>query len=105
MPVAGTLDLYDSATKHHGLMSSSFVTPFLSMIGMTSGHANRLWRSKLLEAVGHLLKAPAVHEKSATANGEAVMTGLKFLLRLHRDPQPWDDLWRAIAAEHPLRDA
>ena len=28
-----------------------------------------------------------------------------MLLRLHHDPHPWDDLWRAIAAEHPLRDA
>jgi uncharacterized protein len=104
MPLAGTFDLYDSAT-HHGLMSSSFVTPFLSMIGMTSGHTNKLWRSTLLDAVGHLLKTPAVHKTFATANGEAAMTGLKVLLKLHHDPHPWDDLWRAIAAEHPLRDA
>ena len=33
------------------------------------------------------------------------MTGLKVLLKLHHDPHPWDDLWRAIAVEHPLRDA
>jgi uncharacterized protein len=104
MPIAGTFDLYDSAT-HHGLTSSSFITPFLSMIGMTSGHTNKLWRNKLVEAVSGLLKTPAVHKQFATANGEAAMTGLKLLLKLHHDPHPWDDLWRSICVEHPLRDA
>jgi putative CocE/NonD family hydrolase len=59
MPVAGTFDLFESAT-HHGLMSSGFVTPFLSMIGMTSGHTNKLWRSRLLDAVRTLLLTPAI---------------------------------------------
>jgi putative CocE/NonD family hydrolase len=104
MPVAGTFDLYDSAT-HHGLVSTSFVTPFLSMIGMTSGHTNKLWRSKLLDVVRGILRMPAIHKKFATFNGEAAMTGLKVLLKLHHDPHPWDDLWRAIVVEHPLRDA
>jgi putative CocE/NonD family hydrolase len=104
MPIAGTFDLYDSAT-HHGLTSSSFITPFLSMIGMTSGHTNKLWRNKLVEAVGALLKTPVVHKQFATANGEAAMTGLRMLLKLHHDPHPWDDLWRSICVEHPLRDA
>lgn len=35
-------DLYESGT-HHGLMSSGFITPFLFMIGMTSGYTNKLW--------------------------------------------------------------
>ena len=104
MPIAGTFDLYGSGT-HHGLMSSGFVTPFLSMIGMTSGHTNKLWRSKLLDAVRALLLTPAIHRKFETANGEAAIAGLKVLLKLHHDPHPWDDLWRAIAAEHPFRDA
>lgn len=104
MPIAGTYDLYGSAT-HHGLFSSAFVTPFLSMIGMTSSHTNKLWRSQLLEAVGKLLKTPMIHHKFATMNGEAMITGLKLMLKLHHDPHPWDDLWRAIAVEHPLRDA
>jgi uncharacterized protein len=104
MPVAGTFDLFESAT-HHGLMSSGFVTPFLSMIGMTSGHTNKLWRSRLLDAVRTLLLTPAIHKRFESFNGEAAIAGLKVLLRLHHDPHPWDDLWRAIAAEHPLRDA
>jgi predicted acyl esterase len=28
-----------------------------------------------------------------------------MLLKLHHDPHPWDDLWRSICVEHPLRDA
>src|ERR1700754_1359389 len=104
MPIAGTFDLYESAT-HHGLMSTGFITPFLSMIGMTSGQTNKLWRSKLLDAVRALLLTPAIHKKFETANGEAAIAGLKVLLKLPHDPHPWDDLWRAIAAEHPFRDA
>jgi predicted acyl esterase len=104
MPIAGTFDLYESAT-HHGLMSSGFLTPFLYMIGMTSGHTNKLWRSKLMDAMRALLLTPAIHKKFETVNGEAAIAGLKVLLNLHHDPHPWDDLWRAIAAEHPFRDA
>jgi uncharacterized protein len=104
MPLAGTFDLYDSAT-HHGLVSTAFITPFLYMIGMTSGHTNKLWRSTLLDAVRTILRIPAVHRKFATFNGEAALTGLKALLKLHHDPHPWDDLWRTIVVERPLRDA
>jgi predicted acyl esterase len=104
MPIAGTFDLYDSAA-HHGLVSTSFITPFLSIIGMTSGHTNKLWRSKLLDAARSVLKTPAIHKKFADFNGEAAMTGIRTLLKLHHDPHPWDDLWRSVVVEHPLRDA
>jgi predicted acyl esterase len=103
-PVAGTFDLYESAT-HHGLVSSAFITPFLAMIGMTSRQTNKLWRSKLVDAVGKLLHLPKIHKGFETFNGEAAMTGIKLLLKLHHDPHPWDDLWRAIVVEHPVRDA
>ena len=39
------------------------------------------------------------------ANCEAAIAGLKVLLNLPHEPHPWDDLWRAITAEHPFRDA
>src|ERR1700739_1975659 len=92
MPVAGTFDLYDSAT-HHGLVSTSFITPFLSMIAMMSGHTNKLWRSKLLDAVRSVLKPPAIHKKFADFNGEAAMAGIKVLLKLHHARHPWGRLW------------
>jgi predicted acyl esterase len=103
MPIAGTFDLYQSGT-HHGLASTGFLTPFLSMIGMTSGHTNKLWRSDLLRAVREVLLKPGIHSRFATVTGEAAIAGLKVLLRLHHDPHPWDDLWRACVVEHPLRD-
>jgi uncharacterized protein len=102
-PLETTVDLYESA-MHNGLFSSSFVTTFLAMIGMTSGHTNKLWRSRLLDGISDLLRTPQVHRKFATANGEAAMAALRALLKLHHDPHPWDDLWRAAAVEHPVRD-
>jgi predicted acyl esterase len=83
MPIAGTFDLYESATRH-GLMSSGFVTPFLFMIGMTSGHTHKLWRSKLVEAVRALLLTPGtIRTSQLTLNphfindrGEIAVAGL-----------------------------
>ena len=103
-PVASTIDLYESAT-HHGLASMSFITPFLAMIGMTSKRTNALWRSKLLDAVRHVLLTPEIHKQFEHFNGEAAMAGIKVMLNLHHDPHPWDDLWQAIAVQHPVRDA
>lgn len=102
-PVAVTVDLYEAAI-HHGLFSSSFVTPFLSMVGMTSKLSNAFLRGKLIDFVRTVLHVPALHRKFATMNGEAAVTALKLLMKLHHDPHPWDDYWRAIAVEHPLRD-
>jgi uncharacterized protein len=98
-----TTDLYQSAV-HNGLMSSSFVTTFLAMIGMTSGHTNKLWRNRLVDGVSQLLRTARVHAKFAGSQGDAAMAGLRTLLKLHHDPHPWDDLWREIAVEHPVRD-
>ncbi len=43
-PIAATTDLYEAAS-HHGLVSSSFVTPFLSMVGLTADRGEGFWRS------------------------------------------------------------
>ena len=103
-PVAVSADLYEAAT-HHGLLNASFVTPFLSMIGMTSARSDRFWRSELLAGVRKVLNVPRLHKKFAHMNGEASMVALKRLMKVHHDPHPWDDLWRSIAVEHPVRDA
>jgi hypothetical protein len=75
------------------------------MMGMTSSHTNKLWRSKLLDAVRTILLTPGIHKKFEMANGEAAIAGIKVLLNLHHARHPWDNLWRGIAAEHPFRDA
>lgn len=102
-PLAVTADLYDAAT-HHGLLSSSFITPFLSMVGLTSGRSDDFWRALPVRLARHLLHLPPLHHKFATMNGEASITVLREMLKFHHDPHPWDELWRAIAVEHPLRD-
>lgn len=103
-PVAVTADLYDAAL-HHGLLNSSFLTPFLAMVGMTSDRSDALWRGKLVDAARHVLKTPALHRKFATLNGEAAVTVLRQVLKVPHSPHPWDDLWLSMAVEHPTRDA
>ncbi|WP_420078689.1 CocE/NonD family hydrolase [Streptomyces sp. JL4002] len=103
-PVAVTTDLYEAA-MHHGLFSSGFVTPFLAMVGLTSARSGRFWRNRFVDAVRDVLRTELLHKKFATMNGESSVTVLRAALKLHHDPHPWDDLWRAMAVEHPLRDA
>ena len=102
-PLAVTVDLYEAAV-HHGLASTSFLTPFLSMIGMTSAHGSAFYRNRFMDAAGYILKSPAIHKRFSTMNGEAAMAGLKGLLKLPHAPHPWDDLWRACVVEHQTRD-
>ena len=103
-PVAATVDLYEAA-NHHGLTSSSFVTPFLSMAGLTSGRSDGFWRSLPIELARRALRTPTLHRKFGTMNGEAAVTMLRQMLKLPHDPHPWDDLWMDIMVRHPVRDA
>jgi predicted acyl esterase len=102
-PMAVTVDLYEGAV-HNGLFSSSFITPFLSMVGLTAGRSDKLWRSLPLRLFRDVLTAERVHAKFATMNGESALTVLRQLLKLPHDPHPWDDLWLDIAVKHPTRD-
>ena len=103
-PVAVTPDLYDAA-YHHGLLNASFDAPFMSAMGVTSGRSDAFWRGKLLAAVRHILTEPPIHARLAHMNGEAAVTGLKKVMRLHYDAVPWDELFTQIAIEHQVRDA
>lgn len=103
-PVAVTADLYEAAS-HHGLFSSSFVSPFLALTGITAERGDRFWRSVPFQAARSVLKTPALHTKFATLNGEAALTVVKALARAPHDPQPWDQLWLDAAVRHPLRDS
>ena len=103
-PVAVTADLYDAAA-HHGLFSASFVTPFLSMLGLTAARSDEFWRSRPLGVARWVLNTPQVHHKFATMNGEAAVTMMRGLLKLPHDPHPWDELWLDAAVRHPTRDA
>ncbi len=103
-PVAVTADLFDAAS-HHGLVSSSFLTPFLSMMGLTSGRSDEFWRSLPLQIARKVLNVGPLHRKFGTMNGEAAVTVMRQVLKLPHDPHPWDDLWLDAFARHPLRDS
>jgi len=103
-PVAVTADLYEAAS-HHGLASTSFVTPFLSMMGLTSDRSDSFWRrNPVIAGARRILNTPKLHGKFATMNGEAAVTMMRGLLKLPHSPHPWDDLWLDVVARHPLRD-
>lgn len=102
-PLAVTADMYE-ASSHHGLVSSSFLTPFLSMVGLTSDRSDKFWRSLPLELARKVLHAPPLHRKFGTMNGEAAVTMMHELLKLPHNPHPWDELWLDAFVKHPLRD-
>lgn len=102
-PVAATADLYEAA-NHHGLVSSSFITPFLSMVGLTAERSDDFWRSLPFEIARKALHAPPLHRKFGTMNGEAAVTMLRQLLKLPHEPHPWDDFWLDVNVFHPTRD-
>jgi uncharacterized protein len=103
-PVAVTADLYDAAS-HHGLASTSFITPFLSMMGLTSDRSDAFWRRNPVIALARkVLNSAPLHRKFATMNGEAAVTMMRALLKLPHSPHPWDDLWLDTVVRHPLRD-
>jgi len=103
-PLAVTSDLFEAAS-HHGLVSSSFITPFLSMLGLTSARSDEFWRSLPLQLARKVLNLPPLHRKFGTMNGEAAVTMMQELLKLPHDPHPWDQLWLDVFVNHPVRDS
>lgn len=102
-PVAVTADLFEAAS-HHGLVSSAFCTPFLSMMGLTAARGDDFWRSLPLQIARKVLNLPPLHRKFGTMNGEAAVTMMHQLLKLPHDPHPWDELWLDVFVKHPTRD-
>lgn len=103
-PVAVTADLYEAAS-HHGLVNTSFLTPFLSMMGLTSDRSDTFWRrNPIIGLARRVLNTPGLHRRFATMNGESAVTMLRQLLKLPHNPHPWDDLFLDTVVKHPLRD-
>jgi putative CocE/NonD family hydrolase len=103
-PFEVTSDLYEAA-YHYGLFSSSFMTPWLTMIGVTAPHSSKLWRGHVANAARRVLSEPRVHERVGHINGESAKSVLKLIMKAPYDSHPWDDLWRAVAVDHQTRDA
>lgn len=60
-PVAVTSDIFE-ATHHHGLFNASFISPFLTMVGIASGHGDALWRGRLVDVARRVLAQPRIHD-------------------------------------------
>lgn len=104
-PLAATADLYDAAS-HHGLANSSFLTPFLSMLGLSADRSDAFWRQNpVLASLRRVLNTPKLHHRFGTMNGEAAVTMMRQLLKVPHNPHPWDELWLDTMVTHPLRDS
>jgi uncharacterized protein len=103
-PVGTNESVYDVAW-HHGLLASSFISPWISAVGVLSQKTNDLWRSRKVELVGKLLSNEHVHSRLAHVNGEAMQSVLKNVIRAHYPEQPYGRLWQQMVVEHPTYDA
>lgn len=102
-PVAATADAYE-ALYHHGLRSETFVSGWIAGVAGLADKGDGLFRSRAAGLVEKLLKSEKVHARLEHFNGEAALSTLGAVMRM-RYTQEWDELWSAVVAEHPLRDA
>lgn len=103
-PLLTTDDVYE-AVWHNGLLNSGFFSAWLPAVGVLSQRPDDFWRSWRIDAVRDLLHLPRVHARMQHINGERIVTVLKDVIHAHYPEQPYGDLWRAMAVEHPTRDA
>jgi uncharacterized protein len=97
-------DLYEAA-YHYGLFSSSFITPWLTMLGVVSPKKDSFWRGPVANTARRVLNEPWVHRKVGNINGESAKGVLQLLMKAPYDADPWDNLWRTTAVDHQTRDA
>jgi uncharacterized protein len=102
-PFEVTPDLYEAA-YHHGLFSASFISPWLTTIGVTAPKSDAFWRGQVANAARRVLNTPRVHHKVGNINGESAKSVLKLVMKAPYAADPWDDLWRAVAVDHQTRD-
>jgi hypothetical protein len=96
-------DMYEAA-YHFGLFSSSFMSPWLTMIGVTASKSDAFWRGRIANAARRVLHDPRVHRRAGKINGESAKSVLQMIMKAPYAADPWDDLWRAIAVDHQVRD-
>jgi len=103
-PLLTTDDLYDAAI-HHGLLNSGFISAWLPAVGVMSQKPDGFWRGARIDLARDILSIPAIHTRLQHLNGEAIVSVLKDVIHAHYPEQPFGELWRAIAVEHPTNDS
>jgi predicted acyl esterase len=102
-PVAATADVYE-AVWHHGLLNVRFVNGWLSGVAGLADKSQDVFRGRLARLAERALHADRVHRRLEHFNGEAALSVLSKVMRADL-PEHFADLWRAVAVEHPMRDA
>ena len=93
------------AAWHNGLLSSGFISPWLSAIGIMSSKPSEMWRNEFFKLVKDVTTLSQVHERLSHVNGEAIMVVLKDVMQGRYPQEPYGRLWQEICVEHPLQDA
>ena len=93
------------AANHNGLFSAAFITPWISTLGVLSRIKDATFRHGIARVMRTVLGIPAVHRRFASVGGDNVIKILQLLSRFRHDKEPWTQLWRDMAVEHPFRDA
>jgi uncharacterized protein len=102
-PFELSADTYEAA-YHYGLFSGSFITPWLTMLGVTAPKGDSFWRGHVANLARRVLYRPFVHRKLGNINGESARGVLELIMKAPYQTHPWDDLWRAVAVDHWTRD-
>jgi predicted acyl esterase len=92
------------AANHNGLFSSAFITPWISTLGVLSRIKDGTFRHGLSGLLRRILAIPAIHRRFASVGGDNVIKILQLIGRFHHETEPWTQLWRDMAVEHPFRD-
>ncbi|MFI2478785.1 CocE/NonD family hydrolase [Nocardia xishanensis] len=103
-PFNVTVQLWEAA-YHNGLLSESFITPWIHSLGVLSAHGDCLYRRGLSRLLRRFLAIPAIHRRFDKIDGVQANLGLRLVSRFHHDAQPWNGLLEAVAIDHPTRDA
>ncbi|MEV6391221.1 CocE/NonD family hydrolase [Nocardia xishanensis] len=104
LPFNVTVQLWEAA-YHNGLLSESFITPWIHSLGVLSAHGDCLYRRGLSRLLRRFLAIPAIHRRFDKIDGVQANLGLRLVSRFHHDAQPWNGLLEAVAIDHPTRDA
>ena len=103
-PLGTNESVYDVAS-HHGLFCESFISPWMSAVGILGAKTNHLWRSRKLDALRAIASNRRVHARLANVNGEAMTSVLKNVIRGKAAEEPYGRLWQDAAIDHPTYDA
>jgi hypothetical protein len=102
-PLASTIDFYRSAW-HGGMLSARFVGAWMAGLGVLGGTDRGAFRGVLTRLASSVLRAPVVHERFETFQGEAALATLGKYMRATYPRHPWEDIYSAAAIEHPYYD-